>query len=343
MLDGVLDALGARCDDPELTAGVVGVQHGVLRRGLGARGPDQEPVAAGPPDAGPEPLVGLVVHDHVVRDRLAEHVPPHLVGAPCLVDGAVEQRRAATVPGGAAERVRDLVVEKLPGAEVLDPQEVALVADRVGAVGHQVPVGADRDPAEREEVVLLGEQVCVEQHLLARDLRARVELRRSPVVGVRGAPAARAVLTVLVGAPVVPPVAHAVGYGQVGLLGAGPDLGEDRLPEVGQVGGVVLRPAVLLLEVADGLRRVLLAQPLEVVDDGVAVVRALGRHAAGDRREGRREVGRMCIGHARSLRWDRGCHQQDRPERRPRRGCDRRSGPARRGDERERRVRLPRR
>ena len=51
--------------------------------------------------------------------------------------------------------------------EVLDLEQVALVADDVGAERQQPAVRADRDGAEREEVVALGELVGVEQHLFA--------------------------------------------------------------------------------------------------------------------------------------------------------------------------------
>ncbi len=301
VLDRVLDPLTTRGDHPELAGGVGGVEDRVLAGGLGARGADQEPVAAGAPDPGPEPLVGLVVHHHVLGDRGPQHVPPHLVRTPGLVDGGVEERRALQVPGRAAQGVRHLVGQQLAGPEVLDPQQEALVADRVGAEGQQVPVRADRDPSEREEVVPLGELVGVDEDLLAGDLDVGGEPRRGPVVGpVDGAAAARAVLLVLVGAAVVPPVAHPVGHRQVRLLGAGPDLLEDRLAQAGEVGGAGLGPGVLGLQVGHRLRGVLVAQPLVVVDERVAVVGALGRDAPCGRRSGRRLV----LGHARSLRLE---------------------------------------
>ena len=55
----------------------------------------------------------------------------------------------------------------LAGVEVLDPQRVALVALDVDGVGEQRAVGADLERAEREELVALGLDVAVEQHLLA--------------------------------------------------------------------------------------------------------------------------------------------------------------------------------
>jgi hypothetical protein len=124
--------------------------------------------------------------------------------------------------------------------------------------------------------VALGELVGVEQHLLARDGDLRVERRRVPVRGVGdGAAARRAVLLVLVGAAVVPPRAEPGRHRQVGLLRPGPDLGEDPLAQTGEVLGAGGGVVVLGLEVGQCLRRVLRAQPLVVVDHGVAVVRAL--------------------------------------------------------------------
>ena len=109
-----------------------------------------------------------------------EPVAPDLVGAPGLVDGRVVEVRALAVPGRAAHRADDLVVEHLAVAQVLDPDRVALVADHVGGPGEQVPVGADRGAAEGEELVALGQRVEVEQQLLAgqRGLVGRAVLGR---------------------------------------------------------------------------------------------------------------------------------------------------------------------
>ena len=234
-----------------------------------------------------------------------------------------------------------------PVAQVLDPDRVALVAGDVGGVGEQALVGADRGPAEGEEVVALGELVEVEQQLLARERRlvGRAVLGRrgrGPVVlvGDRDA-AAGAVLLALEGARVVPVPADPGGHRQVGLQRAGLDLLEDRLAQVGEVGGALLGVGVLGLEVRRDLGGVLVAQPLVVVDAG------LGRGS-------RCVVGRWCGDGAAawpatiaSEPWSPmasgrgpGC---DRPQRRPRRGGHRRRGAARGGDQRQRRLRLPRR
>ena len=160
---------------------------------------------------------------------LPRRVAPDLVGAPGVVDGRVVERLAGGVPGGAAEDAVDLVVEQLAGAEVLDPDRVALVADDVDGVGEQRAVGADARAAEGEEVVAVGQDVEVEQHLLAGQRRAvgagvlGVGPRRRPVVGAGdGHPAGGAVLAALEGAAVVPVVAHAGSAPRGRSRGCGP-------------------------------------------------------------------------------------------------------------------------
>ena len=110
--------------------------------------------------------------------------------------------------------------------------------------------------------------------------------RRRPVVGVgHRDPAAGAVLLALEGAAVVPVAAVAGRHRQVGLAGARLDLVEDRLAQLGEVGGLRLGVVVLGLEVGRHLGRALVAQPFVVVDAGPAVVLG-GDGAALCRRQG---------------------------------------------------------
>ncbi len=294
VLDAVLDTLPPRRDHPELAGGVGGVEDAVLGGRLRAGADDDQPVAAGAADGGPEAFVGLVVHDDVVGDRGAEHVPPHLVGTPGVVDGRVEERGRGEVPGRTTEGVRHLVGKHLAGAQVLDLQQEPLVADGVGAEREQGPVGTDRRGAEREEVVPLGEDVGVEQHLLAGDVGVRRERRRSPVVratGVGGRAAAADAVLLALDRPAVVPVPPDPGrHRQVGLQGAGLDLAEDRLAQRCEVGGAGLGVGVLRLEVGQRVRGLLVAQPLVVVDERVAVVGARVRHPLGHGRGERLDV-----------------------------------------------------
>ena len=243
MLEAVLQALLARVEHHPAGVRVVGVEEAGLGGVLRAAHRDQEAVGAAAPEAHPEAPVGLVEDQLVVGLGGAEAVSPDLVAAPGVVDGAVVEVAAVGAPHPAAEHALDPVGEEVAGAEVLDLQDVALVADGVGGVGEQGAVGADRDAADGVEVVVAGQGVVVEQDLLAgqRGLVGAGVLgrgRRGPVVRVGDRDAARrAVLAALEGAPVVPPAAVARRHRQVGLLGAGLDLLEELLAQVGEVGG----------------------------------------------------------------------------------------------------------
>ena len=242
------------------------------------------------------------MHELVVVLRGADAVPPDPVRPPGLVDRGVVEVAAVGAPGHAAQDPLDHVGQQLAVGQVLDPHPVALVAVGVGGVGEEAVVEADRRGAHREELVPLGEDVEVEQDLLAGERRLvhRAVLRRlgwGPVVAVGADPAGRAVLLALEGARVVPVAALAGGDRQVGLLGARLDLVEDHLPQVGQVGGPVVGPGVLGLEVAAHLGVVLRAQPLVVVGPLAAVV---GRGDRATWRDGRLgEVG--LVGHGVTL------------------------------------------
>ena len=109
VLDAVLDALAARRDQARRAGRVVGRDEPDLAGDLAAGVDDQEPLAAGQLDADPEPLVGLLVDQRRRSRGGAEHVPPHPVRAPGVVDGGVEQRATVGRPGRAVEHARDLV------------------------------------------------------------------------------------------------------------------------------------------------------------------------------------------------------------------------------------------
>ena len=294
VVEGVLQTLPARAEQLEAGIAVAGVEEAELRGDLGPGRDDHEPVAAAAANAHEEPAVLLVVDELVVGLGGAEGVPPDLVGAPGLVDGRVVELLARRVPGGAPDDADDLVGAVLAGGQVEDPDRVALVADNVGRVGEEGAVGADAGAAQREELVAVGQCVEVEQQLLAREggLVGRGVLggpRRCPVVGAgHRDPTAGAVLLPLEGPAVVPVAAVAGRHREVGLAGAGLDLVEDRLPQVGEVRGLCLRVLVLRLEVGHHLRRALGAQPFVVVDAGPSVVLGGDGAAWGDRRLRRR-------------------------------------------------------
>ncbi len=274
VLEGVLDAVAAGEHDPELALGIVGLEHPHLAGDLGRQTDHEVAVGLRAADADEVALVRLLEDEHVVAGR-AERVAPHLVGAPGLVDGRVEEVGRARRPGRSAAGRRDLVGEHLAGAQVLDLDRVALVALGVDGPGQEVAVVADAERAEREELVAVGLDVGVEQHLLAVDRGLGVERRRVPVVGVADrAAAADRVLLALDGAGVVPPVAAAYGHREVGLERAGLDLVEDLLAQRFEVRRRLVGVGVLGLEVGQRRRVLLVAQPLVVVDEVVAVVAA---------------------------------------------------------------------
>ncbi len=205
---------------------------------------------------------------------------------------------------GARERARDLVHEVGAGLQVADPQREPLVADDVDRVREPRPVDRDVERAEREELVALGLDVVVEEHLLARHRHARLQHGRHPGrrrVAAEARVDRRAgpdrVLRPLDRARVVPVRALAHRDGQVRLERARPDLLEDALAQRLEVREARLGVRVLGLEVRDDLGRLLVPQPLVVVVDRLAVVRPR-RRAAG--RDGRlRRLGRLGLGRGR--------------------------------------------
>ena len=287
VLDLVLHALPARRDEADLSLGPGGVQQPGLAGDRARDRQDQEPLAAGQPHADPELLVRLLVDQHVLRRGRAEHVPPHPVRPPGVVDGDVEQRRAIQRPGRAVEGVRDLVGRRLPGHQVLDPEGEALAAGEIGGVREQPPVRAHRVRAHSEERPVTGQLVPVEQHLLALERRAVRAHRRPGVVRADGAAAEHRVLLALDRPGVVPPAALAGRHGQVGLLGPGLDLAEDGLAQARLAGGQRLGVGVLGLEERDRLRIVLVLQPGVLVDERVIVKGALVADPPGGRRSAR--------------------------------------------------------
>lgn len=237
-----------------------------------------------------ELLVVLLVHDHVFASRRTDHVPPDPVRPPGVVYGDVEERRCVGRPGAAVEGVRDLVWRYLASAQVLEAHREALFAVEVSRVRQQVAVGADVEGADGEERVFSCKRVAIEQDLLAVKRAAVRRHRRPGVLRPDGPAAANRVLLTLHGAGVIPRAALAVGHRQVSLLGPRLDLAEDRLAQSVLPGCHRLGIGVLSLEECDRLRIVLLGQPGVLIDDRVAVMGPLGRHALGGRRLGIRAV-----------------------------------------------------
>ena len=110
---------------------------------------------AGRADLELEVPVELVPDDLVTVLGRADHVPVHLVGAPGLVDGRVEEAVAVGRPGEPVAGAEELVGQVLAGSEVAHPQREDLPAVVVDGVGQQPAVRADLADPEVEVVVPL--------------------------------------------------------------------------------------------------------------------------------------------------------------------------------------------
>ncbi len=165
VLGVVAHPVAAAADGPGAAAHVVGVDDPALRRRV-ALAPQHDPVTApGAAHLHLEPLVGLLDHEHVVGDRAADPVPPHLERPVRLVVHRVEEPRRVGAPGAAVVAARHELVEVGAGAQVAEPQLVDLVAVAVDRPGQQVLVRADDGHAQLEEVGPVGERGDVESDL----------------------------------------------------------------------------------------------------------------------------------------------------------------------------------
>ena len=147
---------------------VVGVEQVHLGGRLRAEA-EQEPalVAAGR-DAHPEPLVVLLVDQHVVGRVAADPVPPQLVRAPGVVEPGVEHEPAVAAELDAVADAGDGGVEDLAGGDLADGEGEALVARGVDGERDEPVVGADGERPQREELAVPGLDVAVDDDLLAR-------------------------------------------------------------------------------------------------------------------------------------------------------------------------------
>ena len=271
VLHVVVHALAARRHHGELSRGVGGVEQPDLA-GQHARAPDHEvALAAGQAHPDVEALVRLLEDHGVLGGLRADPVPPDPVRPPGLVHGRVEHGGAVQGPRAAGVGVRDLVRQRGPGGQVLDPQREPLVAGEVGGVGQPALVRAGAERAEAEELVADGQLVAVEQFLLPVQRLAVRGDRRDHLAGPHRAAAVHRVLLALDRPRVVPPAALAHRDGQVALLGARLDLLEDLIAQRGQVGGERVGVLVLGPQVVDGVRVVLVGEPGVLVHHGVAV------------------------------------------------------------------------
>ena len=284
VLHVVVHALAARRHHAELSRRRGRVQQPHLAGQHAGRLDHQVALAAGQAHVDVEALVRLLEHHGVRLRRGADPVPPDPVRPPGVVHGRVEHGGAVQGPRAAGVGVRDLVRQRGPGGQVLDPEREPLVAREVGGVGQPALVRAGPERAEAEEVVALGELVAVEQYFFPVERLAVCGHRRDDLAGPDRAAAVHRVLLALDRPGVVPPAALAHRDGQVALLRARLDLGEDLLAQRGQVGRDRVGVGVLGLQVADRVGVVFVREPGVLIDHGVAVEGARAGDLLGLRR-----------------------------------------------------------
>ena len=166
VVDRVLDALATWLDDGEGALGIVGVQDPDLGGDLGVEAAQHVAVVLRAPHAEVEVVVGLLDDQHVAGRVGPDPVTPQLEGTHGLVDPDVEDGGVVVGPCDAVGGVLDGLVRLRAGHQVAEPHRVALASGGVGRVHEPAVVGTDREVAEGEVVVALGEGVLVEEHLL---------------------------------------------------------------------------------------------------------------------------------------------------------------------------------
>ena len=151
VVDGVLDVVDPLPHDHGRRRRLGGRDQPGLAAELALALDDDPLAAAAQPDADEEPLVEVLVHEHVVVLGGAEDVAPHLERAHLLVGLDVHQRRAVGGPGDAAPRgVVQLVGQVGAAVQIADAHRVALAAVAVRAPRQQVVIRADLERGHRE-------------------------------------------------------------------------------------------------------------------------------------------------------------------------------------------------
>jgi hypothetical protein len=283
VLHVVLDPFSPRSHHDRLAGGVVGVEQPDLAGQLAAEGDLDRLLVAGQVHADPEPLVRLGQHQDVLAG--AQRVPPDLERPPGVVDPGVEDGGAVRGPGGAVVDVRELVRQELARGQVLHAQGEPLVTHQVDGVGEQPSVRGHVDGAEREELGVAGNDIAVEQHLLAGI---------SPSVAGGSSPSARTRQVIAYCLPSTVRCSTSgcrAGWAHSGRSAGSARRSPRRLPPA-TVPGAPCAPRCRRSrpQVVEHLRAGLVPQPLVVVDEDIAVMGAVDRLAGGD--------GRLEVGHA---------------------------------------------
>ena len=251
VVDLVFAILLARRDHADLSRRIVRGQKTNLIRRVAARIHEEVRAAARPRHLQRELLVLLLVDERIGCGLGREDVPVETIGAFRRVVHDVEERPAVRGPREGAHLPKRFGRERTR-AQVLDEKRVFPKTGDVGRVGEQVPVVADLDVPEGEELLAASELVGVEHHLFGR---------------VEGSlpPAGDRILLSLLGPRVVERVSLPVRDAQVGLFDPPEHLGIERLLKgLGRLHHG-FRVGVLGLEMRAHLRVFLPAKPVVVV------------------------------------------------------------------------------
>ncbi len=267
VVDGVLHPLTAGLDHEGIGERVVGVQCPDFGGHLGVQPHQDEAVVPGPAHSEVEAVVGLLVDQDVVGRVRAHAVTPELVRTHGLVHPHVEDGGVVVGPGRSVRGVLDRLGGQGVGVEVHEVHGVALAAGRVCRIGQPPVVGTDGEVAQGEVGVPGGQEVLVQDDLLiGGDPAGR--LGAGPV---GRPPAVDGVVASLQGAAVVEPAPLAHRHREVRLLDAGHDLVEQGLLQSPRAGHDRSGVGILRLEVRDDGGVVFVAEPVPLVDPGVAV------------------------------------------------------------------------
>ena len=251
MVHLVLAILLPRSDQAELSGRVFCAEIADLARRVAARIQEEIRAAAGPRNLQRELLVLLFVEERVRSGVASECVAVEAIGSLRGVVDDVEEGPVVGCPGDGADLEKFLGRER-SRAQVFHEQRVLPEARDVGRVGEKVPVVADVEVADREELLAAGELVRVEHHFFRR-----VESSLPPAMD--------RILLPLLGPRVIEECPFPVRDGEIGFLDPSEHLGIELLLErLGRLHqGVGVR--VLGVEVRANLRVVLPAKPEVVV------------------------------------------------------------------------------
>ena len=270
VVNRILDALLARREQLELSAGRRAVQEALFGRGGTGRGMQDVFLVVRAVDAKPIQFVLLLVDEPVFFLRLADDVMEQFVRSLGLVLDHVKDGLAVPGPLDAGD-LHELVLKEFAGRKVLDREVILAEAGGVGEESVEVAVIAGADRLGGEEFLSLGQLVDVDQDLLGRLQRALL-------------PAEDRVLLPLDRAGVVPVTVVPHRHAEIGLLDVRQHFLVEFLLERLEVLGDLLAVGIFGIEELNHLGVFLVLHPEVGVFDLLAMeVEAVGL-GRGDRR-----------------------------------------------------------